>query len=84
MKRRIYTQDRATLDSDSYREGFLAGYESGAEAAIEYLGTGYFAEAYEDAFYPELPGPGLWAEEDYPYDNPARGTAYRIGYSDAF
>jgi hypothetical protein len=78
MKRQQYNQNRAELDQEAYRDGFLNGYQSGADAAIEFL--------YCDEFtYAEHCDP---VRRDTPFDEepsrPEQKLAYQIGYSDAF
>jgi|SRR6516225_9255266 hypothetical protein len=77
MKRKQYNQNRAELDQEAYRDGFLNGYEYGATAAIEYLQVGEFTDAeYHDPLGPDC----MFGEEG----EENQKLAYQIGYSDAF
>ena len=77
MKRKQYNENRAELDQEAYRDGFLDGYENGVTAAIEYLQIGYFT--YEDHGDPVCPDP-LFG----PKKLKTQKFAYEIGYNDAF
>jgi hypothetical protein len=83
--RTVYTQNRAELDRRYYREGFIEGYQSGAEAMFEYVMfgdiEGFFSEAYGDHYGPEPSDPMFG---DFPPLSEQQRLAYRIGYSDAY
>src|SRR5215469_15376500 len=81
MKRKQYNENRAELDQEAYRDGFLGGYQDGADAAIEYLQTGIFT--YDEHGNPVRPDFGFGAEGEKRKFKTKR-LAYEIGYCDAF
>jgi hypothetical protein len=82
MKRKLYNQNRAELDQETYRDGFLSGWLDGTETAIEQLQVDEFT--YAEYFNPAPSDFKLVAEGEPPEDTPAQKLAYQIGYSDAF
>ena len=83
LQRRNYTQDRAELDQEAYRRGFLDGYESGAMAAIEEMQVDLFT--YADYFNPD-PSPGSIFDEHVAAEQntASKKLGYLVGYQDAF
>ena len=94
MKRRRYNENRSELDQEAYRDGFLSGYQDGADAAIEYLQAGIFT--YDEYGDPVLVSSKFVKQEqgeewkgerpawEIGYSDAKQRLAYEIGFSDAF
>jgi hypothetical protein len=85
MKRINHTAaQRANLDKKEYRLGFILGYGSGANAAIEHAADCFdFGSSYSDHFY--LPDEPLFrVDEELPPRSEQEKLSYEIGYRDAY
>jgi hypothetical protein len=84
MQRRDYKQARAELEREAYRDGFLAGYEAGVNAATEYHSCDLFT--YADHYDASGPVSIFHEEEDQAdhWKTASQDLAYEIGYHDAF
>jgi len=82
-KRIVHTEDRAELDLEYYRRGFINGYNWGAEAGIEVAGWGRFEVTYGECYEQEHD----WKDEEEMSGKKISDflkLSYQIGYVDAY